>query len=183
MEQTNSSKIIRSVNSSKHNFTPISNHLLRDKRITLEAKALISFILSLPENWVIYKGWVQKELGLGRFQFDRIWKECTDIGYIKTNKWKTKDGKFQYYHEVTDNLSDVGFTDVGKTDSGFTDDGKVDTIIKKEEEKKDKEIKEELNKDIKNRSLLDQNNKNNLIDLFNSNPDLFTRENLINYIR
>jgi hypothetical protein len=32
-------------------------------------------------------------LGLGRYQFDRIWKECVDTGYIKTNKWKTKDGK------------------------------------------------------------------------------------------
>jgi hypothetical protein len=165
MEQTNSSKIIRSVNTSKNNFTPISNHLLKDKRITLEARGLVSFILSLPENWTIYKGWVQKELGLGRYQFDRIWKECTDVGYIKTNKWKTKDGKFQYYHEVTDNLVVDGLSVVGKSDVGLSDDGKPNTIIKKEEENIDEQKIYELNKQVSTstrKTFIDYCNSNNL---------------------
>lgn len=168
--ETNSTKIIRSVNTSKHNFTPISNTLIRNKTLSLSAKGLIIFIVSLPEDWTIYKSWVQKELGLGRFQFDRIWKECIEAGYIKTIKWKNKDGKFCYHHEVADNLSVVGFTDVGKTDVG-----KADTIIKTEEEKKE-EIKERIN----NNSIADQNNS--IIDLFNSNPDAFTKEFVKNYI-
>lgn len=177
MEQTNSSKIIRSFNSSKHNFTPISNHLLKDKRISLEAKGLISFILSLPEDWVIYKGWVQRELGLGRYQFDRIWKECTDIGYIKTNKWKNPDGKFQYYHEITDNLAVVGLSDVGLSDSGLADDGKPNTKQKKEEQIKDKQKKDILNKEVSTIS-----SRENFADIFYSNPSGISREFLENYV-
>jgi hypothetical protein len=165
MEQTNSTKIIRSVNTAKYNFTPISNNLLRDKRITLEARALVSFILSLPENWVIYKIWVQKELGLGRYQFDRIWKECVDAGYIKTNKWKTKDGKFQYYHEITDSLAVVDSSDVGKPDVGKADVGKPNAIIKKEEEKIYEEKIDILNKQVSTSTritFIDYCNTNNL---------------------
>lgn len=32
-------------------FTVMSNYHLRDKRISLKAKGLLSVILSLPENW------------------------------------------------------------------------------------------------------------------------------------
>jgi len=165
MEQTNSTKIIRSVNTAKYNFTPISNNLLRDKRITLEARALVSFILSLPENWVIYKIWVQKELGLGRYQFDRIWKECVDTGYIKTNKWKTKDGKFQYYHEITDSLAVVDLSDVGKTDVGLADNGQPNAIIKKEEEKIYGQKIDVINKQVSTSTritFIDYCNSNNL---------------------
>lgn len=32
-------------------FTVMSNHHLRDKRLTLKAKGLLSMMLSLPEDW------------------------------------------------------------------------------------------------------------------------------------
>lgn len=178
--ETNTTKIIRSVNTSKHNFTPISNTLIQNKNLSLEARALIIYIVSLPENWVIWKQQVQSTLGMGRYQFDRIWKECVDAGYIKTKKFRAEGGKFTYHYEVTDNLSDVGLTTVGKTDGGLFDVGKPNTIIKKEEEKIQEEKKEIKNKDIKNTSIADQNNT--ITELFNSNPDLFTKEFLLNYI-
>lgn len=179
--ETNTTKIIRSVNASKHNFTPISNTLIQNKKLSLEAKGLIIYILSLPETWVIWKQQVQSALNMKRFQFDRIWKECVSEGYIKTKKFRTESGKFTYHYEVTDNVSVVDSTDVGKTDGGFTDSGKADTIIKKEEEKINKEKIQELNKHKLDQ--LDQLVANKSItELFNSNPDLFTRENLLNYV-
>lgn len=33
------------------NYTVMSNYHLRDKRLTLKAKGLLSFMLSLPEDW------------------------------------------------------------------------------------------------------------------------------------
>ena len=41
-------------------FTVMSNHHLRDKRLTLKAKGLLSMMLSLPEDWNY------STLGLGR---------------------------------------------------------------------------------------------------------------------
>ena len=38
------------VNKNK-DYTIMSNHHLRDKNLSLKAKGLLSFMLSLPENW------------------------------------------------------------------------------------------------------------------------------------
>ena len=36
----------------KNNYTVMSNHHLRDKRLSLKARGLLSLILSLPDDWV-----------------------------------------------------------------------------------------------------------------------------------
>ncbi len=36
------------------NYTMMSNQHLKDKRLTLKAKGLMSVMLSLPENWDLY---------------------------------------------------------------------------------------------------------------------------------
>ena len=36
------------------NYTVMSNHHLRDKNLSLKAKGLLSFMLSLPEDWDYY---------------------------------------------------------------------------------------------------------------------------------
>ena len=33
------------------NYTVMSNYHLRDKNLSLKAKGLLSFMLSLPDNW------------------------------------------------------------------------------------------------------------------------------------
>jgi len=174
MAPQNTSKIIRSVNSSKFNFTPISNELLKSTKISLEAKGLLCFILSLPENWIIYKQQVQKSLDMARFKFDRIWKECADNGYILTHKFRDGDGKFSYYYEVTDVVSTI----VGKTGIGKTDIGKPNTIIKKEEEKKEEE-KKDSNSIVANSIEAKKVNTNTLFsELFYSNPNISVIEYL-----
>ena len=35
----------------KSNYTVMSNHHLQDERLTLKAKGLLCYILSLPEDW------------------------------------------------------------------------------------------------------------------------------------
>lgn len=42
------------------NYTMMSNQHLKDKRLTLKAKGLMSVMLSLPENWdYTLRGWRQ----------------------------------------------------------------------------------------------------------------------------
>ena len=38
------------------NYTMMSNQHLKDKRLTLKAKGLMSVMLSLPENWTSADG-------------------------------------------------------------------------------------------------------------------------------
>lgn len=35
------------------NYTVMSNYHLRDKKLSYKAKGLLSFMLSLPEDWII----------------------------------------------------------------------------------------------------------------------------------
>ena len=106
MAQQNTTKIVRSVNTSKHNFTPISNELIQSTKLTLEARALVMFIISLPESWIIYKGQVQRALNMNTTKFNRVWKECVTAGYISVIKERIDRGRFNYHYIITDRLSD-----------------------------------------------------------------------------
>lgn len=131
MARLNTTKIIRSRNSSKYNFTPLSNNLLQNPKVSLEVKGLISFILSLPEDWIIYKSQIQRALEMGDTKFDRIWKEAVDAGFIKVTKSR-EQGRFIYDYEV----SDCEITAGGKATGG-----KPTTIQKTQGQKIDQEKK------------------------------------------
>jgi hypothetical protein len=170
MVQQNTTKIIRSVNTSKHNFTPISNELIQNNKLTLEARALVMFIISLPESWIIYKCQVQKALNMNKTKFNRVWKECVIAGYIKVIKERAALGRFNYHYLITDRL-----TEGGLTAGGFSVGGESVSKEKKEEEKinKEKNIQEKI-------SSIPGNSVTSFADIFNSN---LSQEDILNYIR
>lgn len=55
------------------NYTMMSNRHLKDKRLTLKAKGLMSVMLSLPENWDLYAAGAvgNQQRGRGRDQRSR----------------------------------------------------------------------------------------------------------------
>jgi hypothetical protein len=168
--QQNTTKIVRSVNTSKHNFTPISNELIQNTKLTLEARALVMFIISLPETWIIYKGQVQRALNMNRVKFNRVWKECVDFGYIKVIKERAALGRFNYHYLITDRLTDSGLT-AGRLSTG----GEPVSKEKKEEEKiiLEKNIQE-------SNSSIPGNSVSSFADIFNSNT---SKEDVLNYLR
>lgn len=174
MAHQNTTKIIRSVNSSKHNFTPISNQLIQNQNISLEAKGLVIFILSLPESWIIYKGQVQTALNMNKTKFNRVWKECVDSGYIQVIKERVDRGRFNYHYVITDLLSDGGLTAGGKSVGGESVGGKPVSKEKKEEEKiyKEKNIQEKI-------SNIQGNSIRSFAEIFNKN---ISTQDVLNYI-
>lgn len=170
MVQQNTTKIVRSVNTSKHNFTPISNELIQNTKLTLEARALVMFIISLPESWIIYKQQVQRALNMNKTKFNRVWKECVIAGYIKVIKERAALGRFNYHYLITDRL-----TEGGLTAGGFSVGGEPVSKEKKEEEKiyQEKNIQEKINS-------IPGNSVSSFADIFNSN---ISQEDILNYIR
>ena len=68
-------------------FTVMSNHHLRDKRLTLKAKGLLSMMLSLPEDWNY------STLGLAA-----IWgalREVEKEGYVIRRQLRGPGGQIQ----------------------------------------------------------------------------------------
>jgi hypothetical protein len=131
----NTSRITRSTNTTKNNFTPISNNLIQNENLSLEAIGLVCFIVSLPESWIIYKMQIQAALKMNRTKFDRIWKECVDAGYIKCTKIRTNNGQWRYDYEVSDNLSVVGLPSAGLPNDGLSTVGKPYTKEKIHQQK------------------------------------------------
>ena len=81
-------------------YTYMSNHHLRDKNLSHAARGLLSFMLSLPENWdYSFNGLVSisKE---SKFAIRTIINELKKAKYIKINRFNNDKGQFQYNYAV-----------------------------------------------------------------------------------
>ena len=107
----------------------VPTDFLRDSRISLKAKGLLSFLLSLPSDWVIYKTKLTEHFSDGKESINSAWLELEALGYIQSVRMIGENGLsrgFNYivYYEPLSTESgkpDVGKTDIGKSDIGKTD--------------------------------------------------------------
>ncbi|MDG6115402.1 DnaD domain-containing protein [Lactococcus formosensis] len=108
------------------NFTILSNEFLRDENLSLKAKGLLAYILSLPDDWIIYFEEIEKHHKDGKASLRTAWKDLEVNGYARTNRLidpETKAVK-QWYKEVSDyKKPDSDFPDVGFPDVAFPDVG------------------------------------------------------------
>jgi len=85
------------------NFTIMSNTHLREKKLSLKAKGLLSEMLSLPENWdYTIKGLVaiNKE---SESAIKSALIELKEFGYLKINKLmpnSTTSGRIEYVYDI-----------------------------------------------------------------------------------
>ena len=101
MNTENSNGLFRA---KKNNFTIVSNSILQDNKISLKAKglyAIINYYLSIP-NFELYKSFLMTNCKEGRDNFDKVWKELKDTGYLKIYKIQIHSGKFIYQYELLD---------------------------------------------------------------------------------
>ena len=117
-------------------YTMIANATLQDTSVSLEARGLLTYLLSKPDTWAVVVTWLQDEMKVGREKLNRIIKELENAGYIETRVVRT-EGKFAEYERIVHESPTVdGFTVVGKADSGSADSGKSAPIkerVKKEQ--------------------------------------------------
>lgn len=74
------------------NYTTMSNYNLRDKQLSLKAKGLLSFCLSLPDTWdysIMGLTAVCKE---GRDCIMSTLQELEDLGYLRRERTRNADG-------------------------------------------------------------------------------------------
>ena len=78
----NLGQIIRSKKTGKSRYTPVSNEILQSLTLSAEEKSILVHLLSLPEDWVVYKMAFGKQLNMGRHRFNNAWKGLQQKGYI-----------------------------------------------------------------------------------------------------
>lgn len=81
--------------SSKGNFTILDNTCIRDKRLSLKAKGLHTYFMSLPRDWKLYKSELVNHFKDGIDSVNSAIKELVKFGYVEiTEQKRTESGKF-----------------------------------------------------------------------------------------
>ena len=84
----------------KVNFTQVSNGLLKDKRISWKAKGIMSYLLSLPEDWKFYMSELETHATDGVSSFRSGMKELKEFGYVERYPVKDEFTKKVLYWET-----------------------------------------------------------------------------------
>ena len=80
----NTGQIVKS--KSTERFTTLPNELIKSKTLSLDEKGLLSYLLSLPSDWVIYKKNLYNNLPDKPGTIDRAFKGLQNKGYILSIK-------------------------------------------------------------------------------------------------
>ena len=75
-------------------YTTLSNYHFKDKVLSLKAIGLLSFMLSLPDNWDFSIEGLEKVLKDGRTSIANALKELEDNGFLVRNQLRNDNGFF-----------------------------------------------------------------------------------------
>ena len=73
------------------NYSVISNEFIRRKDLSWKAKGILTYILTLPDDWVININEIMTHATEGEKAFRSGWKELKDAGYV--NRYPVRDNK------------------------------------------------------------------------------------------
>ena len=96
-----------------HSYTVMANHHLRDERLSLKSKGLLSLILSLPDDWRISIEGMTQFSADGKDAIRSAIRELTDAGYITRAQTHSDAGTFSGYDYI------VHETPAASPSSGF----------------------------------------------------------------
>ncbi|MCI8346586.1 MAG: DnaD domain protein [Bacilli bacterium] len=85
------------------NYTAMSNYHLRDKHLSLKAKGLLSFMLSLPDDWDYSMRGLAANCKEEKSTIERTLKELKDNNYLTIKKLlpnETKTGRIEYEYTI-----------------------------------------------------------------------------------
>lgn len=82
------------------NYTVMSNYHLQDKNLSFKAKGLLSYMLSLPDDWNYNINGLVANSKEGIKAIKNILKELQEYKYLTITKKKNNKGQFEYEYEI-----------------------------------------------------------------------------------
>lgn len=82
------------------NYTVMSNYHLKDKNISFKAKGMLSFMLSLPDDWDYSLNGLCSVSKEGLDSIKGIVKELEKNKYLEIRKSRNDKGKFEYEYLI-----------------------------------------------------------------------------------
>jgi len=74
-------------------YTTVPNHVFEDVRLSMEARWLLGYLLSKPDNWTVVIGDIINRGGCGRDKARKMIAELVETGYAEREQTRA-DGKF-----------------------------------------------------------------------------------------
>lgn len=90
--------------SKTNNFVVLDKNFLNDKNLSLKAKGLLAYMLSLPDDWTFYLEELEKHSTDGMSSLRSGFKELQENGYVTRSRKRQGDGTFSWIttvHETT----------------------------------------------------------------------------------
>ena len=85
------------------NYTVMSNQHLRDKRLSLKARGLLSTVLSLPEDWEYSIAGLVAICKESETAMKSAINELKALGYLEITKERNEKGHFEYIYTFNEN--------------------------------------------------------------------------------
>lgn len=77
-------------------FAIVPNAIFDDERLSIEAKALLAYLLSLPGTWEVRHDQLQRKLGIGRKLLGRCFRELISVGYVFRDEKQGRDNQNRF---------------------------------------------------------------------------------------
>ena len=91
--------------SKTNNYSIIHNEILRRNDISWKAKGIMCYILSLPDDWVIYLEELIEHATDKKASFRSGWNELTEKGYVRRFPIRNEAGKIvEWRTEIRENV-------------------------------------------------------------------------------
>lgn len=94
----NTGQIIKSKTTER--FTVVPNEIIKSVKLSMDEKGLLSYLLSLPSDWVLYKKNLYDSLPDSKGAIDRVFKSLQDKGFICSVKVVNEKGQFEGWNHV-----------------------------------------------------------------------------------
>jgi len=78
-------------------YSQIGNAMLRDTRLSIEARGALAMMLSYPSNWQVTLSWLCQMAGVGRDKARGILAELEEFKYCIRTRLRKKDGQLGSY--------------------------------------------------------------------------------------
>ena len=110
----------------------VSNQPFNDRRLTWEARGMLGYLLSKPDDWTVRNGDLYKQGPAGINKVKRILKELSDHGYLVRRRIRKEDGTFEWETTLYETPPE---TTAPETANGLATGGKQCQLVKTESNK------------------------------------------------
>ena len=98
------------------NYTVLDNTFIKDTRLSWKAKGLMTYLLSLPDDWTIHLSEVEKHATDGKSALRSAINELKELGYLKAEQ-KRENNRFAEMIYIIIENPDSLFTDFQQTEN------------------------------------------------------------------